>query len=84
MTQLVPLLVALALLLIGPPAPAQPTLRIATTPSFIFLPIYAAEHLAYLKAESISARPSRPCRPIGVVHRALTTRGDFEVAAFSA
>ncbi len=37
------------------PAAAQETVRIGSTPSFIFLPVYAAEELGYFKAEGIKA-----------------------------
>ena len=37
-------------------AHAQQTVKIGTTPSFIFLPIYAAEQLGYFKAEGITAQ----------------------------
>src|SRR5574337_745916 len=37
------------------PASAQQTVKIGSTPSFIFLPVYAAEELGYFKAEGITA-----------------------------
>jgi NitT/TauT family transport system substrate-binding protein len=40
----------------APTAHAQQTIKIGTTPSFIFLPLYAAEQLGYLKAEGITAQ----------------------------
>ncbi len=40
----------------APTAHAQQTVKIGTTPSFIFLPIYAAEQLGYFKAEGITAQ----------------------------
>jgi len=46
-----------ALLCMGAPsAHAQQTVKIGTTPSFIFLPLYAAEQLGYFKAEGITAQ----------------------------
>jgi len=46
-----------AMLCMGAPsAYAQQTVRIGTTPSFIFLPLYAAEQLGYFKAEGITAQ----------------------------
>jgi len=46
-----------AMLFVGAPsAHAQQTVRIGTTPSFIFLPLYAAEQLGYFKAEGITAQ----------------------------
>jgi ABC-type nitrate/sulfonate/bicarbonate transport system substrate-binding protein len=44
-----------ALLLAWTPAGAQ-TVRIGTTPSFTFLPLFAAEQLGYFKAEGIAAQ----------------------------
>jgi ABC-type nitrate/sulfonate/bicarbonate transport system substrate-binding protein len=35
---------------------AQQTIKIGTTPSFIFLPLYAADQLGYFKAEGITAQ----------------------------
>ncbi len=40
----------------GTIAHAQQTVKVGTTPSFIFLPIYAAEQLGYFKAEGINAQ----------------------------
>ncbi len=37
------------------PASAQQTVKIGSTPSFIFLPVYAAEELGYFKAAGIKA-----------------------------
>jgi len=37
-------------------AHAQQTVKVGTTPSFIFLPIYGAEQLGYFKAEGINAQ----------------------------
>ncbi len=51
-------LTALAILanaLLAAPTAAQQTLKIGSTPSFIFLPVYAAEELGYFKAEGIKA-----------------------------
>ncbi len=50
-------LLALCLMigLLVAPAEAQQTIRIGSTPSFIFLPVYAAEELGYFKAEGIKA-----------------------------
>ena len=46
-----------AMLCLGVPAAhAQQTIKIGTTPSFIFLPLYAAEQLGYFKGEGISAQ----------------------------
>jgi len=46
-----------AMLSMGTPtAHAQQTIKIGTTPSFIFLPLYAAEQLGYFKAEGITAQ----------------------------
>jgi NitT/TauT family transport system substrate-binding protein len=39
-----------------PAADAQQTIKIGTTPSFIFLPLYAAEQLGYFKGEGITAQ----------------------------
>ena len=46
----------LACALAAPAAHAQQAVKIGTTPSFIFLPIYAAEQLGYFKAEGITAQ----------------------------
>ncbi len=40
----------------APAANAQQVIKIGTTPSFIFLPLYAAEQLGYFKAEGITAQ----------------------------
>jgi len=40
----------------APAAHGQQSVKIGTTPSFIFLPIYAAEQLGYFKAEGITAQ----------------------------
>ena len=40
----------------APAAHAQQTIKIGTTPSFIFLPLYAAEQLGYFKGEGITAQ----------------------------
>ena len=37
-------------------AHAQQTVKVGSTPSFIFLPVYAAEQLGYFKAEGITAQ----------------------------
>ncbi len=41
--------------LLAVPAPAQQTVKIGSTPSFIFLPVYAAAELGFFKAEGIKA-----------------------------
>src|SRR5438445_4932207 len=47
----------LAVLLISASgAEAQQTVKIGTTPSFVFLPLYVAEQLGYFKAEGITAQ----------------------------
>src|SRR5437870_1282226 len=47
----------LAVLLISASgAEAQQTVKIGTTPSFVFLPLYVAEQLGYFKAEGIMAQ----------------------------
>jgi len=47
----------IAMLSMGAPtAHAQQTVKIGTTPSFIFLPLYAADQLGYFKAEGITAQ----------------------------
>ena len=51
-----PLVLVAALTLAAPAAHAQQTLKIGSTPSFIFLPVYAAEQLGYFKAEGITAQ----------------------------
>jgi NitT/TauT family transport system substrate-binding protein len=40
----------------APATHAQQAVKIGTTPSFIFLPIYAADQLGYFKAEGITAQ----------------------------
>src|SRR2546430_13830361 len=45
-----------ALLIRDNGAEAQQTVKIATSPTFLFLPLYAAEQLGYLKAECITAQ----------------------------
>src|SRR5882672_4951296 len=52
------LLIALlaALLISANGAQAQQTVKIGTTPSFVFLPLYVAEQLGYFKAEGITAQ----------------------------
>jgi len=45
-----------AMLCMGASAARAQTVRIGTTPSFIFLPLYAAEQLGYFKAEGITAQ----------------------------
>jgi len=56
-TPLVIVAALVALLCMGAPsAHAQQTVKIGTTPSFIFLPLYAAEQLGYFKAEGITAQ----------------------------
>src|SRR2546425_6676387 len=51
------LIALLAALLISPSgAEAQQTVKIGTTPSFVFLPLYVAEQLGYFKAEGITAQ----------------------------
>ncbi|HEV2057177.1 MAG TPA: ABC transporter substrate-binding protein [Methylomirabilota bacterium] len=50
------LVAVLACAVTAPAAHAQQTVKVGTTPSFIFLPIYAAEQLGYLKAEGITAQ----------------------------
>jgi len=54
---LVAALVAM-LSMVAPAAHAQPvqTIKIGTTPSFIFLPLYAAEQLGYFKGEGLAAQ----------------------------
>jgi|GEM_PF-101139 len=44
--------------MVAPAAHAQPaqTIKIGTTPSFIFLPLYAAEQLGYFKGEGLTAQ----------------------------
>ena len=44
--------------MVAPTAHAQPaqTIKIGTTPSFIFLPLYAAEQLGYFKGEGLTAQ----------------------------
>ena len=50
------LVAALAWAATAPAASAQQSVKLGTTPSFIFLPLYAAEHLGYLKAEGITGQ----------------------------
>jgi len=45
-----------AMICMGASAARAQTVRIGTTPSFIFLPLYAAEQLGYFKAEGITAQ----------------------------
>src|SRR5438552_1375187 len=45
-----------ALLISASGAEAQQTVKIGTTPSFVFLPLYVAEQLGYFKAEGITAQ----------------------------
>src|SRR6266699_2516322 len=45
-----------ALLISANGAEAQQTVKIGTTPSFVFLPLYVAEQLGYFKAEGITAQ----------------------------
>src|SRR2546430_5897259 len=45
-----------ALLIRDNGAEAQQTVKIGTTPSFVFLPLYVAEQLGYFKAEGITAQ----------------------------
>src|SRR5438552_5779527 len=45
-----------ALLISAHGAEAQQTVKIGTTPSFVFLPLYVAEQLGYFKAEGITAQ----------------------------
>jgi NitT/TauT family transport system substrate-binding protein len=54
-----PAIVAALVALLGmatPIAHAQQTVKIGTTPSFIFLPLYAADQLGYFKGEGITAQ----------------------------
>jgi len=53
MKTLLALAALLACALTAPAVHAQQAVKIGTTPSFIFLPIYAAEQLGYLKGEGI-------------------------------
>jgi NitT/TauT family transport system substrate-binding protein len=46
----------LACAVTAPATHAQQAVRVGTTPSFIFLPIYAADQLGYFKAEGITAQ----------------------------
>jgi len=51
------LIALLAALLVSPSgAEAQQTVKIGTTPSFIFLPLYAADQLGYFKAEGLTVQ----------------------------
>lgn len=57
MRLLVALALAAAVALAGAASPAAAqTVKIGSTPSFIFLPVYAAEHLGYFKAEGLSVQ----------------------------
>ncbi len=56
MKTLLALAALLACALTAPAVHAQQAVKIGTTPSFIFLPIYAAEQLGYLKGEGIAAQ----------------------------
>src|SRR5467141_5136266 len=52
------LLIALLVALLVSPsgAEAQQTVKIGTTPSFVFLPLYVADQLGYFKAEGLTVQ----------------------------